>query len=118
VYLASRLQLPLVVMGLGCDRPWRVNSWDRFAVPRPYSRARAVIGPPMMLPADLDRAGIETARQRVEGLLNCLTAEAESWAAAGSRKSGEIPIHSGFAPRPQRAPQPAATAALRPSRAA
>ena len=42
VYLASRLQLPLVVMGFGYDRPWRVNSWDQFAVPRPFSRARAV----------------------------------------------------------------------------
>ena len=50
IYLASRLQLPLVVMGFGYDRPWRANSWDRFAVPRPFSRARAVIGPPLMLP--------------------------------------------------------------------
>jgi hypothetical protein len=73
----------------------------------------------MMLPADLDRAGIETARQRVEGLLNCLTAEAESWAAAGSRKSGEIPIHSGFAPRPMHEPKPATRpTSLVPSRAA
>ena len=55
VYLASRLQMPLVVMGFGYDRPWRINSWDRFAVPRPFSRARAVVGPPIHVPADLDR---------------------------------------------------------------
>ena len=119
VYLASRLQLPLVVMGLGCDRPWRVNSWDRFAVPRPFSRARAVLGPPMMLPPDLDRDGIEAARVRVERLLNSLTSEAEAWAGAGSRKIGEIPIHSGFAPPPQRIVTPKANVvALQPSRAA
>jgi lysophospholipid acyltransferase (LPLAT)-like uncharacterized protein len=119
IYLASRLQLPLVVLGLGCDRPWRVNSWDRFAVPRPFSRARAVIGPPMMLPPDLDRTGMEDARQRVERLLNSLTSEAEAWAAAGSRKLGEVAIHGGFAPRPQRsAPPSSLAAALRPSRAA
>ena len=41
VYLASKLELPLVVMGYGYDRPWRVHSaWDQFAIPRPYSRAR------------------------------------------------------------------------------
>jgi lysophospholipid acyltransferase (LPLAT)-like uncharacterized protein len=119
VYLASRLQLPLVVMGLGCDRPLRVNSWDRFVVPRPFSRARAVIGPPTMLPPDLNRDGIEAARVRVESLLNSLTSEAEAWATAGTRKLGEVPIHSGFAPRPQRAtPQQSPSVLLQPSRAA
>jgi lysophospholipid acyltransferase (LPLAT)-like uncharacterized protein len=89
IYLASRLQLPLVAMGFGYDRPWRMNSWDQFAVPRPFSRARAVIGPPLMLPPNLDRAGLEHERVRVEVLLNCLTYEAEAWAAAGTRKKGE-----------------------------
>jgi lysophospholipid acyltransferase (LPLAT)-like uncharacterized protein len=92
VFLASRLQLPLVVMGFGYERPWRVNSWDRFAVPRPFSRVRAVIGPPLMLPHNLDRAGVEECRQRVERLLNCFTWEAEAWAAAGTRKAGEIAL--------------------------
>jgi lysophospholipid acyltransferase (LPLAT)-like uncharacterized protein len=92
VYLASRLQLPLVVMGFGYDRPWRVNSWDRFAVPRPFSRARAVIGPPLTLPPDLDRPGLKRNGQRVEQLLNDLTSEAEAWAAAGTPKAGEICI--------------------------
>ncbi|MCA9258180.1 MAG: DUF374 domain-containing protein, partial [Planctomycetales bacterium] len=41
VFLASRMQLPIVALGFGADRPWRANSWDRFAVPRPYSRIRA-----------------------------------------------------------------------------
>ena len=39
VYLASRLQVPLVALGLGCDRPLRLRSWDRFALPRPFSRS-------------------------------------------------------------------------------
>jgi lysophospholipid acyltransferase (LPLAT)-like uncharacterized protein len=92
IFLASKLQLPLVVMGFGYDRPWRANSWDRFAVPRPYSQARAIIGPPLTLPKDLDRDGLETCRVRVERLLNSLTQEAEAWAAAGSRKAGEVVI--------------------------
>ena len=35
VYLASRLGLPIVPVGFGLERPYRANSWDRFAVPRP-----------------------------------------------------------------------------------
>lgn len=89
VYLASRLQLPLVAMGFGYDRPWRARSWDRFAIPRPFSRGRAVVGPPLSIPADLDRNGIEHYRQQTERLLNRLTLEAEQWAESGMRKAQE-----------------------------
>lgn len=98
IYLASRLQLPLVAMGFGYDRPWRADSWDKFAIPKPFSRARAIIGPPMMLPRDLDRDRMEQSRLRVERLLNGLTEEAEAWAEAGTRKAGEIAVGPGHAP--------------------
>jgi lysophospholipid acyltransferase (LPLAT)-like uncharacterized protein len=100
IYLASKLQLPLVPMGFGSDRPWRMKSWDRFAVPRPFSRARAIIGPPIMLPRDLDREGLERCRQRVERLMNNFTDEAEAWATVGNRKAGECAVGPSFAPPP------------------
>jgi lysophospholipid acyltransferase (LPLAT)-like uncharacterized protein len=103
IYLASRLQLPLIPMGFGYDRPWRTKSWDRFAVPRPFSRARALIGPPLLFPPNLDRSSMEHCRQRVERLLNALTVEAEAWAAAGSRKAGEVVIFPQHAPNVSRA---------------
>lgn len=109
IYLASRLQLPLVVMGFGYDRPWRARSWDRFAVPRPLSRARAIVGPPLLLPPDLTRASLEQTRRRVERLLNCLTHEAEAWAAAGTRKAGEATIGPLHAPTAIAATSPTAT---------
>jgi lysophospholipid acyltransferase (LPLAT)-like uncharacterized protein len=55
IFLASRLRMPIVCMGFGFDRPWRQNSWDRFAIPRPFSRARAVISSYMEIPADLSK---------------------------------------------------------------
>ncbi|HEY1600411.1 MAG TPA: lysophospholipid acyltransferase family protein [Pirellulales bacterium] len=90
VYLASKLGLPIVAMGFGYDRPWRFGSWDRFALPRPYSRSRAVVSPMMNIPADLDRDGLEHYRVEVERMLNRLTLEAEAWAEAGTRKVNEI----------------------------
>ena len=101
IYLASRLQMPLVPMGFGYDRPWRFNSWDQFAIPRPFSRGRAVIGPPIAIPPNLDRAGLANSRQRIERLLNGLTAEAEAWAIAGTRKVGETSIIPQIALPPQ-----------------
>lgn len=92
VYLSSKLGLPIVAMGFGYDRPWRLGSWDRFAVPRPFSRARAVVSPPMLIPPDLDRAGVELYRQRVETMLNRLTEEAAAWAEAGTAKVNEVRV--------------------------
>jgi lysophospholipid acyltransferase (LPLAT)-like uncharacterized protein len=103
IYLASKLGLPIVAMGFGYDRPWRMRSWDRFAVPRPYSRARAVVSPEIRLPPNLDRAGIEHYRQHVETMLNRLTVEAEAWAEAGTPKVQQVELRREPSPhRPQR----------------
>ena len=91
VYLASKLGLPIVAMGFGYSNPWRLTSWDRFAIPKPYSRARAVVSPQLMIPPDLDRDGIEHHRLKVERTLNRLTVEAEAWAEAGTQKVDEQP---------------------------
>lgn len=90
IYLASKLDMPLVVMGFGYDRPWRVKSWDRFAVPRLFSRARAVVSPEIHVPPNLDRDGVEHFRTSVERLLNRLTNEAEAWAESGTRKAEQF----------------------------
>ncbi len=92
VYLASKLQMPIVAIGLGYDRPWRLNTWDRFAVPRPFSRARAIASPDLQIPPHLGRDGIEYHRQRIERVLERLTREAEAWAAAGSAKVNQCPL--------------------------
>jgi lysophospholipid acyltransferase (LPLAT)-like uncharacterized protein len=92
VYLASKLGLPIVPMGYGFENPWRLTSWDRCAIPRPYSRARAVWGPEICLPRKLDRDGLEHYRVEVERLINRLTLEAEAWAESGTPKAGEMPF--------------------------
>ena len=91
VYLASTLDIPIVVMGMGYDRPWRVGTWDRFAIPRPWSRARGVVSRPIAVPADLDRDGIERYRSGIERLLSHLSDEAEAWAMSGRRRAGQRP---------------------------
>ena len=92
IYLASKLGLPIVPMGYGYDRPWRMGSWDRFAIPRPWSRARCVMGPEMILPRKLDRDGLEHYRLEVERMVTRLTIAAETWAESGATKAGELPF--------------------------
>jgi lysophospholipid acyltransferase (LPLAT)-like uncharacterized protein len=91
IYLSSRLQLPIVTFTAGYDRVWRMPTWDRFALPQPGCRGRVIIGPRMSIPPNLPRQGIEHYRRRVEAVLLRLTWEAEAWAAAGTRKVGQVP---------------------------
>jgi hypothetical protein len=55
----------------------------------------------MTVPADLDRAGLEACRERAERLMNDLTGEAEAWAAAGTRKAGEVTVTPHIGPPPR-----------------
>lgn len=100
VYLASRLGLPIVLMGFGYHRPWRLRSWDRFAIPRPFSRARAITSRAIDIPRDLDREGIEHYRKELERQLNELTQLAEEWAATGQSRPGERPLYKAPAAHP------------------
>jgi hypothetical protein len=86
------LGLPLVLLGMGYDRPWRMRTWDRFAIPRLGSRSRGVLSPAINIPPHLDRAGLEHYRLQIERLLNRLTLEAEAWAESGTIKIGEQPV--------------------------
>jgi len=107
VYLASKLGMPLVVMGFGYDRPWRVrNAWDRFAIPRPGTRARAVVSGDLHVPPDLGRVGLEHFRGKIETLMNRLTLEAEAWAESQTRKVNQRPLFKATAPLGFRDGQP------------
>ena len=90
VFLASTLQIPIVAMGFGYQRPWRFGTWDRFAMPRPWTRARGVVSRAVMIPPDLDRDGIEQHRAGIERLLLQLSDDAEALAEAGTRRPGEM----------------------------
>lgn len=94
IYLASKLQMPIIAMGLGYDRPWRLPTWDRFALPQPFSRARIVASPRIWIPEDLDRDGIEQHRRQTEAILTQMTLEAEAWAGSETAKQDQIPVRS------------------------
>lgn len=109
VFLASTLGIPIVAMGIGYDRPWRFSTWDRFALPRPFSRARCIVSRAIAVPPGLDRDGIERHRVGIERLLVRITEDAEAWATTGGRRPGERPVRkepSRVARRAARLPGP------------
>jgi lysophospholipid acyltransferase (LPLAT)-like uncharacterized protein len=86
VYMASRSGLPLVPLSAAYRRCWTLRSWDRFQLPWPFTSAVVHAGEPMWVPADLDAAGVEHWRRRLEAALTDVTAAADADVArTGSR---------------------------------
>jgi lysophospholipid acyltransferase (LPLAT)-like uncharacterized protein len=80
-FLASRAGLPLVPCCFGYRKAWRLNTWDRFVVPYPFSPVVGVMGEPIHLPADLGRDALERERVRFEQAMHQTKRLAEEWAA-------------------------------------
>jgi len=57
---------------------WRLNSWDRLAIPKPFSRGVQIFGAPITVPADANSDQLETARLALEDAINAVTAEADA----------------------------------------
>lgn len=83
IYIASRTGMKIVPIGVGYLNPWRLGSWDRLAIPKPFTRARCVFGEPMGVPAGLKLAALEPYRARVQAEMDRLTVAAETWAETG-----------------------------------
>ena len=99
IYLSSRLQIPLVCVGFGCDRPWRVTkAWDQSVIARPFSRVRMVTSRPIQIPADLNRCEIEQHRIEVQEILESRSQIAQRWAQSKMRLCDELPLAKAPAP--------------------
>lgn len=85
IILAARSGLPVVPVGIAFGRAWRARSWDRFAVPKPFSRCVCVAGKAIRIPPEVDRDGLERYRRLVEEQMLDATEEAERLALGGLR---------------------------------
>lgn len=83
VYVASRTGMKIVPIGVGYRRPWRLGSWDRFAIPRPLTPARTVLGEPIGVPAGLRSAALEEYRVLVQAEMERVNSLAERWVETG-----------------------------------
>jgi lysophospholipid acyltransferase (LPLAT)-like uncharacterized protein len=57
---------PLISIGVGADRAWYLKSWDRFMIPKPFSRLRLRYGPPRWVPRDASGDDLETVARELE----------------------------------------------------
>lgn len=83
VYLAGKTGLPIAPMGVAYNKLWRANSWDQFAIPKPFSKGYLVWGPAIHVPRNVTMETLEPHRLFVEQSINAACAVAENWAETG-----------------------------------
>lgn len=94
VYLASRLGIPLVPLGVYVDRAWRAKSWDRFVLPKPFTRAAVVAEESLVIPPGLSSDQIALYCRQVEEALELAEQKARSLALGGSlEREAELTPH-------------------------
>jgi lysophospholipid acyltransferase (LPLAT)-like uncharacterized protein len=69
VYLAAKTGIPLMTIRVDYEQFWELRSWDRFRIPKPFSRVHICFQATVTIP-DGDEAVMEAQHQRIAALLD------------------------------------------------
>jgi hypothetical protein len=72
IFLAQKTGTPVLPMNMEYSSCWRVKSWDRFIIPKPFSKVRVIIGQPDRIRSTSTDQEFETERLRVQNALMSL----------------------------------------------
>jgi hypothetical protein len=66
IYLAQQSGAEVVPVNMEYSRCWRVKSWDRFILPRPFSKVRVIFAPPHRVASTSTAEEFERERARLQ----------------------------------------------------
>lgn len=69
IKLAQSSGAPIIPLRFEYTSSWRLKSWDRFHVPKPFSKVTIHVGDAIEVPAKLDDEEFEAYRNKVEDVL-------------------------------------------------
>ncbi len=78
-FISSRAGIPLVPMTSSARSAWYLKSWDRFMIPKPFSRVLVLIGEPIWVTPESGETELRIASFELENRLMALTEEAEKY---------------------------------------
>lgn len=79
VLLAKKTGHPIMPFVTECASFWRVNSWDHLQIPKPFTRAKLIIGQPIYVPANADAEGVEAKLGELQLSLDSMVSATEKW---------------------------------------
>ncbi len=75
--LAQLSGAPILPLGGAADRGWRLGSWDRLIVPKPFARIRIAVGAPVHVPPNPSSAELAEGTRQLGATLTELVERAE-----------------------------------------
>lgn len=90
-FLAKRSGVVILPVGSAIESGVRLDQWDAFEIPYPFTRAVIVVAEPIHVPADAADTELERKRQEVEAALNRATRVAESRLKAFRESAAVVP---------------------------
>ncbi|MDP9187438.1 MAG: lysophospholipid acyltransferase family protein [Verrucomicrobiota bacterium] len=72
IFLAQKSGAPVVPVNMEYSSCWRLKSWDRFILPRPFSKVRVIIGQSHYVRSTSTPEEFETERLRLQGVMMAL----------------------------------------------
>jgi hypothetical protein len=69
IRLAQLAGAAIIPIYISVDRAWVNRSWDRFLIPKPFSRVLVRFGNPILVPEGMDSEAFEAMRQAVERMM-------------------------------------------------
>jgi lysophospholipid acyltransferase (LPLAT)-like uncharacterized protein len=79
VLLAKKSGHPIMPVTMALKKYWKLPSWDSFQIPKPFTRARVYVAPPIWVPADADEATLDAKRDELQNTLDDLTRRGDEW---------------------------------------
>lgn len=80
VLLAKKTGQPILPFTFAARKFWEIGStWDHTQVPRPFTRARVLIAPPIFVAPETDDEALESKRLELQRVMDRLEQEAEQW---------------------------------------
>jgi lysophospholipid acyltransferase (LPLAT)-like uncharacterized protein len=79
VLLAKKSGHPIMPVTMALDRYWMTPSWDLFQIPKPFTRARVYVAPPIYVPPDADDKLLAAKRDELQQTLDDLNHQSEEW---------------------------------------
>ena len=78
IHLARRTGIPIIPVIWGADRYWKLRSWDRTIIPKPFARIVALFADDYILvPADASREECEQYRRQLDTMINRIMYQAD-----------------------------------------
>ncbi|MEM9057330.1 MAG: lysophospholipid acyltransferase family protein [Pseudomonadota bacterium] len=83
VNLAKLTGAPMIPMACAARSAWYLKRWDRFQIPKPFSRVAIAVGAPIYVDKRADEPAVQAAQRAMESAISALeTVAAETLAAA------------------------------------